>query len=105
MNWPTQRLIASAMQNAMDVMQNVPASELDLTRENFETTPGKVPLNTPRLRNSPFETAIMERYRRRESSIEEAMMEIYLAGVSVRRVEDITEAPWGAGVSAGTISN
>ena len=33
------------------------------------------------------------------------MMEMYLAGVSVRRVEDITEALWGAGVSAGTISN
>ena len=58
-----------------------------------------------KLRNLPFETAIIERYRRRESSIEEAMMEMYLAGVSVRRVEDITEALWGAGVSAGTISN
>ena len=32
-------------------------------------------------------------------------MEMYLDGVSVRRVEDITEALWGAGVSAGTISN
>ena len=34
-----------------------------------------------------------------------AMMEMYLAGVSVRRIEDITEALWGARVSAGTISN
>ena len=74
-------------------------------KRNFETTSGKVTLNIPRLRNLPFETAIIERYRRRESSIEEAMMEMYLAGVSVRRVEDITEALWGAGVSAGTISN
>jgi len=30
---------------------------------------------------------------------------MYLAGVSVRRVEDITEAPWGTKVSPGTISN
>ena len=74
-------------------------------KRNFETTSGKVTLNIPKLRNLPFETAIIERYRRRESSIEEAMMEMYLAGVSVRRVEDITEALWGAGVSAGTISN
>lgn len=29
---------------------------------------------------------------------------MYLAGVSVRRVEDITEALWGAKVSAGTVS-
>lgn len=30
---------------------------------------------------------------------------MYLAGVSVRRIEDITEALWGSKVSAGTISN
>ena len=51
-----------------------------------------------------FETAIIERYRRRESSVEEALMEMCLAGVSVRRVEDITEALW-AWVSPGTVSN
>ena len=28
-------------------------------------------------------------------SVEEALIEMYLAGVSVRRVEDITEALWG----------
>jgi transposase-like protein len=32
-------------------------------------------------------------------------MEMYLAGVSVRRVEDITEALWGMRVSAGTVSD
>jgi transposase-like protein len=52
----------------------------------------------------PFETAIIERYRRRESSVEEALIEMYLAGVSVRRVEDITEALWGTKVSPSTIS-
>ena len=53
----------------------------------------------------PFETAIIERYRRRESSVEEALVEMYLAGVSVRRVEDITEALWGSRVSPSTISD
>ena len=38
----------------------------------------------PRLKGIPFETAIIERYRRRESSVEEALIEMYLAGVSVR---------------------
>ena len=42
--------------------------------------------------------------RRRESSVEEALIEMYLAGVSVRRVEDITEALWGSKVSPATIS-
>jgi putative transposase len=54
----------------------------------------------PKLRSLPFETAIIERYRRRESSVEEALVEMYVAGVSVRRVEDITQALWGTRVSA-----
>ena len=59
----------------------------------------------PRHKGISFETAIIERYRRRESSVEEALIEMYLAGVSVRRVEDITEALWGSKVSASTISD
>ena len=58
---------------------------------NLMTTAGEVKLHVPRLKGVTFETAIIERYRRRESSVEEALMEMYLAGVSVRRVEDITE--------------
>ena len=58
----------------------------------------------PRLKGISFETAIIERYRHRESSVEEALIEMYLAGVSVRRVEDITEALWGCKVSPATIS-
>jgi transposase-like protein len=52
----------------------------------------------------PFETAIIERYKRRESSVEEALIEMVLAGVSVRRIEDITEALWGTKVSPSTVS-
>ena len=59
----------------------------------------------PKLRRQTFETAIIERYRRRESSVEEALIEMYLAGVSVRRVEDITEALSGTRVSPSTVSN
>lgn len=70
----------------------------------LHTKAGMVNLKVPKLRKIPFETAIIERYRRRESSIEEAMIEMYLAGVSVRRVEDITEALWGTKVSPGTVS-
>lgn len=58
----------------------------------------------PKLKGVTFETAIIERYRRRESSVEEALIEMYLAGVSVRRVEDISEVLWGSKVSASTIS-
>ena len=74
-------------------------------KRNLTTTSGDVTLKVPKLKGIPFETAIIERYRRRECSVEEALIEMYLAGVSVRRVEDITEALWGTKVSPGTISN
>jgi transposase-like protein len=72
---------------------------------HLQTRAGDVTLKVPKLRNLPFETAIIERYRRRESSVEEALIEMYLAGVSVRRVEDITQALWGTRVSASTVSD
>jgi putative transposase len=71
----------------------------------LDTKVGRVQLKVPKLRTLTFETAIIERYRRRESSVEEALIEMYLAGVSVRRVEDITEVLWGTRVSPGTVSN
>jgi len=71
----------------------------------LHTKAGEVSLQVPKLRSLPFETAIIERYRRRESSVEEALIEMYLAGVSVRRVEDITQALWGTRVSASTVSD
>jgi putative transposase len=70
----------------------------------LQTKAGEVKLKVPRLRKLPLETAIIERYRRRESSVEEALVEMYLAGVSMRRVEDITEALWGTRASASTVS-
>jgi putative transposase len=73
-------------------------------RRHLHTKAGEVELKVPKLRKLPFETAIIERYRRRESSVEEALVEMYLAGVSVRRVEDITEALWGTRVSSSTVS-
>ncbi len=71
----------------------------------LHTKAGEVSLQVPKLRSLPFETAIIERYRRRESSVEEALIEMYLAGVRVRRVEDITHALWGTRVSASTVSD
>ena len=41
---------------------------------NLTTTSGDVTLHMPRLKGVSFETAIIERYRRRESSMEEALI-------------------------------
>lgn len=72
---------------------------------NLMTSAGEVKLRMPKLKGITFETSIIERYKRRETSVEEALIEMYLAGVSVRRIEDISEALWGTRVSPGTISN
>jgi transposase-like protein len=56
---------------------------------SLHTKAGEVTLKVPRLRSLPFETQIIERYKRREPSIEESLVQMYLAGVSVRSVEDI----------------
>lgn len=74
-------------------------------RRKLTTTSGQIELDVPKLRGATFQTAVIERYRRRETSVEEAIIEMYLAGVSTRRIEDVSEILWGAGVSAGTVSN
>lgn len=74
-------------------------------KRKLHTRAGEVELKVPKLRTLPFETQIIKRYQRRESSVEEALIEMYLAGVSVRRVEDITEALWGTRVKPSTVSD
>ena len=71
----------------------------------FTTTSGQVTLKMPKLKGMRFATAVVERCKRRETSVEEAIIEMCLAGVSTRRIEDVGEILWGAGVSAGTVSD
>lgn len=59
----------------------------------------------PKLKGMRFTTAIIDWYRRREASVEEAVIEMCLAGVSTRRIEDVSEALWGVSVSASAVSN
>jgi len=67
----------------------------------LQTKAGEVRLKVPKLRAQTFETAIIERYRRRESSVEKACT---WRGCRCR-VEDITEAQWGTRVSPSTLSD
>ena len=65
---------------ADDLVQSDPLPEIgrqggypgrDITRGGLETKAGKVKLKVPKLRTIPFESAIIDRYKRRESSVEE----------------------------------
>ena len=72
---------------------------------SLTTSSGEVTIRMPKLKGMRFTTAIIERYRRRETSVEEAMIEMYLTSVSTRRIEDVSEILWGSSVSAATVSN
>ncbi len=74
------------------------------TRE-LETRVGRVELSVPRDRDGLFETDVFEKYRRAEVSLEEAMLEMYLAGVSTRKVADVTEALCGVRKSSAAQSD
>ena len=69
------------------------------------TTSGEVTIRMPKLKGMRFTTAIIERYRRRGTLVEDAMIEMHLAGVSTRRIEDVSEILWGSSASASTVSN
>lgn len=55
------------------------------------TTSGEATIRMPKPEGMRFTTATIERCRRRETSVEEAMIETCLAGVSTRRIEDAGE--------------
>ncbi len=96
------RLCGAARYERTEARRDTRAGGYD---RKLHTKAGEVRLKVPKLRRTTFETAIIERYRRRESSVEEAIIEMYLAGVSTRRVEDVTEALWDVRVSPSTVSS
>lgn len=63
------------------------------------TTSANVTPRMPKLRGMRFTAAVTGRYRGREASVGEAMAEVCLAGVSTRRIKDVSEALWGASAS------
>ncbi len=76
----------------------------DHNARQLHTKAVKVPLKMPGLRSPPFETAIIDRYIRGDSSVAEALLEMSYAGVSMCRVADITEAMWDSRLSPSTVS-
>ena len=66
---------------------------------------GTVTLRVPKLKGALFGSAVIERYRRREQSVEEALIDMYLAGVSTRQVDDISRLLWGERMPPQTLSD
>lgn len=68
------------------------------------TRVGKLELRVPQDRAGRFSTELFERYQRSEKALVAAMMEMYVKGVSTRKVKSITEELCGHQFSASTIS-
>ena len=61
---------------------------------SLTTSSGEVTIRIPKLKRMRFATTIIERYWRRETSVEKAIIEMYLASVSAKRIEDVNEILW-----------
>ena len=68
------------------------------------TRVGKLELRVPQDRHGRFSTEIFERYQRSEKALVSALSEMYVQGVSTRKVKAITEELCGHSFSASTVS-
>jgi len=68
------------------------------------TRVGKLELRVPQDRDGRFSTELFERYQRSEQALVSTLAEMYVQGVSTRKVKAITEQLCGHSFSASTIS-
>ena len=73
-------------------------------RRNLITRVGKLELRVPQDRQGHFSTAVFERYQRSEKALVAALAEMYVQGVSTRKVKAITEELCGHEFGADSIS-
>lgn len=71
----------------------------------LHTRVGTLTLLVPQDREGTFSTALFARYQRSEKALVLALMEMYLEGVSTRKVQDITEALCGTAFSKSLVSS
>ena len=71
---------------------------------SFITRVGKLELRVPQDRAGRFRTELFERYQRSEKALFAALSEMYIQGVSTRKVKAITEELCGHSFSASSIS-
>ena len=72
---------------------------------NLTAKAGRLEVKVPKPKDAVFESAVIERYRRREQSVEESLIDMYLAGVSARQVDDTGQLLWGDRMPSQTLSD
>jgi putative transposase len=73
-------------------------------RRKVRTRWGEIQLRVPRLEQGSFDLEIIDRHGRRQVAVDEAIGQLWLAGISTRRLNNITEEIFGYGVRRSTIS-
>jgi putative transposase len=104
-----QRVLEAEMEEALQAGKSErTASRLGYRSGYYSRTlvtrVGKIALRVPQDRQGRFRTEVVERYQRSEKALVAAMMEMYLQGVSTRKVKTITEELCGHQFSASSIS-
>src|SRR5512143_1879273 len=108
-----QDIIQQVLEAEMEEVVGAEKSERTDTRVGYRsgyysrtlvTRVGKLELRVPQDRHGRFRTEVFERYQRSEKALVGALTEMYVQGVSTRKVKAITEELCGHEVSASTIS-
>lgn len=70
----------------------------------LKTRVGELELMVPKDRDGQFQTELFERYQRSEKALVLSIMQMYVEGVSTRKVREITEALCGLEISKSQVS-
>jgi len=108
-----QEVVQQVLEAEMDEAVGAEKGERTPSRQGYRsgyygrtlvTRVGKLELRVPQDRQGRFRTEVFERYQRSEKALVGALTEMYVQGVSTRKVKAITEELCGHEVSASTIS-
>src|SRR5580765_650303 len=108
-----QKVVQQVLEAEMEEALGVGKGERTASRQGYRsgyygrtliTRVGKLELRVPQDRQGRFRTEIFERYQRSERALVSALAEMYVQGVSTRKVKAITEELCGHSFSASSIS-
>jgi putative transposase len=108
-----QKIVQEVLESEMEDLLQASKHERSAGRTGYRsgyyprglvTRVGKIELQVPQDRQGRFSTQVFERYQRSEKAFVTALSEMYIQGVSTRKVTKITEELCGHEISASTIS-
>ncbi len=108
-----QEVVQEVLEREMEASLQAGKGERTSTRLGYRsgyynrsliTRVGKLELRVPQDRQGRFSTQVFERYQRSEKALFSALAEMYVQGVSTRKVKQVTEQLCGHSFSASTIS-